>query len=309
MTSPMILSRRIALAVSLACAAIAVPQQVALAQALRTYEQVTNWAQLPAGTAWQDMMAVDIDAKGDIYALQRTPFKVMVFDSKGKFLRSWGEAMMLPKVHGFRIDREGNAWITDRGLHQVFKFTRSGRLLMELGTKGVAGDNDSKVALNGPADVAFGPNGDIFVADGESTNTRIVKFNKNGMFLKSWGTKGSEPGQLLVPHGIVMDSRGRLFVANRGNKRIEIFDQEGGFLGQIKTAVTPYGLFIGRDGIIYVADGTKGSESLSVINTRNEKVLAHIPGLNGSHMLTVDRKGAIYVAEVRGMALRKFVRK
>jgi DNA-binding beta-propeller fold protein YncE len=302
-------SQRLALAFCLASAAFAIPLDEALPQASRTYEQVPNWAQLPSGTTWQDMMAVDIDARGDIYALQRTPFKVMVFDSKGRFLRSWGEALMLPKVHGFRIDREGNAWITDRKLHQVLKFTRDGRLLMALGTKGVAGDNDSKVALNDPADIAFGPNGEIFVADGESTNTRIVKFSRDGKFLESWGTKGSEPGQLLIPHGIVMDSRGRLFVANRGNKRIEIFDQNGKLLGQIKTKVTPYGLSISRDGIIYVADGTKGSESLSVIDTRNEKILAHIPGLNGSHMLAVDRKGAIYVAEVRGMSLRKFVRK
>jgi DNA-binding beta-propeller fold protein YncE len=254
------------------------------------------------------MMAVDIDSKGDIYALQRTPFQVMVFDAKGKFLRSWNNGA-LPRVHGLRIDREDNVWITDRLLHQVLKYSRDGQLLMALGTKGVAGDNESTTALNGPADVAIGRNGDIFVADGESTNTRIVKYSKDGKFLKKWGSKGSEPGQLLIPHSIFMDSRGRLLVANRGNKRIEIFDQEGALLGQITSGITPYGLFVARDGTIYIADGTKGSESLTVLSGRSNKVLAQVPGLSGSHMLTVDRKGAVYVAEVRGTSLLKFIRK
>ena len=306
--SASIISRRVAVAVSLSAAVFAGPQQAASAQALRTYEEVVDWAQLPAGTTWQDMMAVDIDSRGDIYALQRTPFQVMVFDSKGKFLRSW-DTGKLPRVHGLRVDREDNVWITDRILHQVLKYTRDGKLLMEIGTKGVAGDNESQTSLNGPADMAIGPNGNVFVADGEGPNTRIVKYAKDGKLLKMWGTKGSGPGQLLIPHGIFMDTRGRLFVANRGNKRIEIFDQEGKLLDQITNAATPYGLFITRDGIIYVADGTDGSEGLTVLNTRNKKVLAHISGLKGSHMLTVDRKGAIYVAQVRGKSLRKFVRK
>lgn len=307
MKSSPTMSRRL-VATGLAVAFLAAPLQGAFGQAVRTYEEVTNWAQLPPGTTWQQMSGVDIDSKGDVYALQRTPSQVMIFNSKGKFLRSWGDGMF-PKAHALRIDRQNNVWITDRELHQVLKFTQDGKLLMELGTKGVPGDNDSKVALNGPADVVVGPNGDIFVADGESTNTRIVKYSKDGKFLKMWGTKGSEPGQLLVPHSIVMDSRGRLYVANRGNKRIEIFDQEGAYLGQITNAATPYGLAITPDGIIYVADGTAGSEGLTVLNTRNGKVLAHISGITGAHMITVDRKGAIYVAEVRGMAVEKFIRK
>lgn len=301
-------SRRFAIGLCLAAAASGIPSHAVRAQSDRTYVEQPNWAQLPPGTAWKDMMAVDIDSKGDIYALQRTPFQVMVFDAKGKFLRSWSNGA-LPRAHGLRIDREDNVWITDRLLHQVLKYSRDGHLLMALGTKGVAGDNESTTALNGPADVAIGPNGDIFVADGESTNTRIVKYARDGKFLKFWGSKGSEPGHLLIPHSIFMDSRGRLLVANRGNKRIEIFDQEGALLGKISSGITPYGLFVTRDGTIYVADGTKGSESLTVLSGRDNKVLAQIPGLTGAHMLTVDRKGAVYIAEVRGTSLLKFVRK
>lgn len=300
-------SRRL-VAAGLAAAIVVTPLQAAFAKAAWTYEKVATWAQLPPGAAWQDMSGVDIDSRGEIYTLQRTPSKVMVFDRKGKFLRSWGEGVF-PKAHALRVDRQGNVWITDRELHQVLKFTRDGRLLMELGTKGVAGDNNSEVAFNGPADVAFASNGDIFIADGESTNTRIVRYSKEGRFLSSWGTKGSEPGQLLVPHSIVFDSRGRLYVANRGNKRIEIYDKDGAYLGQITNAATPYGLAISRGGILYVADGTAGTEGLTVVNTRNGQVLSHFSGITGAHMISVDRRGAIYVAEVRGRAVEKFVRK
>lgn len=294
-------------AFSQAAAAKTASSQPAPAPKARTYEEVVNWAKLPEGTTWQDTMAVDIDARGNIYALQRTPFKVLILDSKGRYLRSW-DTGNLPGVHGLRIDRSGNVWITSRALHQVFKYTRDGRLLMTLGTRGVAGDNDSRVALNGPADVAFGPHGEIFVADGESPNTRVVKFSRDGKFLTSWGTKGSGPGQLMTPHSIVLDASGRLLVANRGNKRVEIFSQTGEYLGQIQSTMTPYGLWAGRDGILYIADGTKPVGSLSVLDMRTQTVLAQVSGLSGSHMLTVDRSGAVYVAEVAGKSLKKFVR-
>lgn len=278
----------------------------ALAQAERSYEEAINWAQLPAGTTWQDMMSVDIDTKGDIYVLQRTPSKVMVFNAAGKYLRSWGDGLF-PGAHGLRVDKQNNVWTTDRKLHVVRKFTRSGELLMTLGTAGVPGDNESKVSLNGPADMVIGPNGDIFVADGESSNTRIVKYSKDGTFLKSWGSKGTEPGQLQTPHSIVMDARGRLLVANRGNKRVEIFDQEGTYLGQITNVGTPYGLFLTRDGILYVSDAAKEGGGLTVLDMQSGKILAELTGFFGPHMLTVDRKGAIYLALVKGKALRKFV--
>ncbi|MFD1786188.1 peptidyl-alpha-hydroxyglycine alpha-amidating lyase family protein [Sphingomonas floccifaciens] len=289
-------------ATPVASAARAVPANLP-----RTYTQVADWATLPPGTGWQDMMAVDIDANGDIYALQRTPFAVLVLDAKGRFLRQWTTGN-LPGSHGLRIDRFGYVWITSRALHQVFKYTRDGKLLMTLGTRGVAGDNASRTALNGPADVAVAPNGDIFVADGESANTRIVKFSKDGTFVKSWGTKGDGPGQLMTPHSITFDTQGRLLVGNRGNKRIEIFDRDGGYRGQIATGVTPYGLFVTRDGTLYVADGIKPVGSISVLDLRSGRMLAHVPGLTGSHALTVDRTGAVYVAEVSGKSLRKFVR-
>ena len=274
-----------------------------------TYTPVDNWAQLPAGTKWETMSAVDVDAKGNVYAFQRgQPSKVMVFDAKGKLLRTWGEKMF-PSAHGLRIDRQGNVWVTDRELHQVIKFTPEGKVLLELGTKGVAGDNTSTEALNGPSDVVVGPNGDIFVSDGESPNTRVVKFSKDGTFVKFWGTKGSGPGQLDVPHSIVMDSKGQLYVANRSNKRVEIFDQDGKYIAQITDVGTPYGLAITKEDVLYVSDGSQGQDNVNIYDLKTKKVVGHIAGLTGPHMLSVDTHGTVYVAEVRGASIKKFTKR
>jgi len=274
-----------------------------------TYQQVPNWAQLPAGAKWEAVSAVDVDAKGNVYVFQRgEPSKVIVFDSKGKLLRTWGERTF-PSAHALRIDRQGNVWITDRGWHQVIKFTPDGKVLMELGRKGVAGDNNSTDALNGPSDVVVAPNGDIFVSDGESTNTRIVKYSKDGKFVKFWGSKGSGPGQLDVPHSIVIDSKGRLYVADRSNKRVEIFDQDGKYLDQMTNAGTPYGLFMTKDDVLYVTDGSQGKEDMTIVDTKSGQILGHVAGLTGPHMLSVDSTGAVYIAEVRGASVKKFVRK
>jgi hypothetical protein len=273
------------------------------------YQQVENWAQLPDGTKWAMMTAVDIDSHGTVYVYQRgVPAQVMAFDSSGKLLRSWSYGGGFPSAHGLRVDRDDNVWVTDRGWHQVLKFSPEGKLLLALGRKGVMGDNNSTDALNGPSDVAFGPNGEIFVSDGESTNTRVVKFTAEGKFIKFWGTKGSGPGQLDVPHAIAIDSKRRLYVADRSNKRIEIFDQEGGYLGVMTNAGTPYGLFIAKGDILYACDGSQGKNDVTVVDLKDQRVLAHFGGLTGPHMLSVDASGSIYVAETTGAAVKKFVR-
>ena len=275
-----------------------------------TYTLAANWAQLPPGTTWGRMTAVDVDSKGTVYVLQRSePSKVMAFDAQGRLLRTWGVGTF-PEAHGLRIDREDNVWITERQLHQVMKFSPDGRLLLEIGQKGVAGDNTSTDKLNGPSDLVFAPNGEFFVSDGESTNARVVKYSKAGQFLTFWGSKGSGPGQLEVPHSIAMDSRGRLYVANRTNKRIEVFDQDGKYLSQITNAGTPYGLFMTKDDLLYVVDGTQGNpdEFLTIVDTRNGTIVGQIHGLTGPHMVSVNARGDIYVAEVRGESVKKFVR-
>src|SRR5579862_401100 len=147
-----------------------------------TYQLVDSWAQFPDGGQWGVMSAVDIDSKGNIYALQRddkksnTKSQVLVFDSKGKFLKAWAVGMF-PVAHGLRVLADGNVWVTDHGVQQVFKFDPDGNLLMALGQKGISGDNNSQDSFNGVSDIAMGKNGDLFVADGEGKNTRVVKFS------------------------------------------------------------------------------------------------------------------------------------
>jgi DNA-binding beta-propeller fold protein YncE len=272
------------------------------------YHEAAGWAQFPPNVKWGLMTAVDLDSHGDIYALQRSDGgRVMVFAPTGQWLRSWGEGTF-PSAHGLRIDARDNVWITDRGLHQVLKFSPAGELLLALGKKGVAGGNDSTEALNGPSDLVVDPKGDIFVSDGESTNTRVVQFSSDGRFIRCWGSKGSGPGQLNVPHAIVMDTHGRLYVANRSNLRVEIFDQNGGYLGVMTNAGTPYGLFMTKDDLLYVSDGTPGRGYVTVVHVKSQKVLAKFGGLHGPHMIAVAADGAVYVAETQGNSVRKFVR-
>jgi sugar lactone lactonase YvrE len=279
------------------------------------YQLVENWAQLPQGMQWGVMSAVDIDSHGTIYAFKRSEpgekadamsSMVMVLDSHGKFLRSWGEHTF-SSAHGLRVLRDGFIWITDKTGDQVFKFSPDGELLMTLGKKGVAGDNNSTDALNGPSDVVIGKNGDIFVSDGESTNTRVVKFSKDGKFIKFWGTKGAGPGELNLPHNIAMDSEGRLYVADRTNKRIQVFDQDGKYLDQMTQFGAPAAIFITKDDTLYVVAGAP--ENRLTIGTKDGKVLSRVEGLNAPHWVTVDSSGAVYVAEVAGQSLLKFVKK
>jgi 6-bladed beta-propeller len=279
------------------------------------YQLVENWAQLPLGMQWGVMSAVDIDSHGTIYAFKRSEpgekagemsSMVMVLDPHGKFLRSWGEHTF-SSAHGLRVLRDGFIWITDKTGDQVFKFGPDGELLMTLGKKGVAGDNNSTDALNGPSDVVIGKNGDIFVSDGESTNTRVVKFSKDGKFIKFWGTKGAGPGELNLPHNIAMDSEGRLYVADRTNKRIQVFDQDGKYLDQMTQFGAPAAIFITKDDMLYVVAGAP--ENRLTIGTKDGKVLSRVEGLNAPHWVAVDSSGSVYIAEVAGQALLKYVKK
>jgi DNA-binding beta-propeller fold protein YncE len=177
---------------------------------------------------------------------------------------------------------------------------------MTLGKKGITGDNTSQDAFNGMADLAVAKSGDIFIADGEGPNTRVVKFSKDGKFIKWWGGKGTDPGQFNTPHSIAIDSKGRVYVADRSNNRIQIFDQDGKFLDQWTNFGTPWGLFIKGD-LIYVVDGS-ANNCLLIASTRDGKVL-EIEGLGNPTAVTVDSSGAIYVGEVNGTNVKKFVKK
>src|SRR5882724_9563732 len=191
-----------------------------------TYQLVEHWGELPAGTTWGVMTAVAVDPADNVYAFQRgePTSKVMVFNAQGKLLRTWGEnGFVYP--HGIRVLRDGSVWTTDRQAQLISRFDPGGKLLMTIGRNGVAGDNSSKDAFNGVSDVAMAANGDLFASDGEGANTRVVKMSKDGAFITFWGTKGAGQGELSTPHCIAMDSKGRVWVCDRGNKRLQVFDQ------------------------------------------------------------------------------------
>jgi DNA-binding beta-propeller fold protein YncE len=272
------------------------------------YQLVENWAQFPPGvTKWGAATGVAIDASDNVYVLHRNvAMPIMVFDRNGKFLRGWGQGMF-KTTHFLRVDPSGNVWITDRGDMQAFKFSSDGKLLMTLGKKGGGGDNTSQDTFNGMADVAVAKNGEIFLADGEGPNTRVVKFAPDGKFIKWWGGKGAEPGQFNVPHSIAIDSRGRIYVADRSNNRIQIFDGEGKFLNQWTNFGTPWGLFVKGD-LIYVVDGSENN-CLLIARTKDGKLLEKIEGLSNATAVAVDSTDAIYVGEVNGTNVKKFVKK
>jgi len=294
--------RRSGVAVALAAAA------VAAAVAAESYKLVEGWGALPAGQEWSEVTGVDIDRNGIIVAVRRSEPPILEIDASGRVLKMWGENRFV-WPHGFRIDKDGNLWVTDgraadgRG-QQVFKLSRDGRVLLTLGTKGVAGEGPN--IFNGPCDVAFGANGDIFVADGHQ-GSRVAKFSRDGRFVKSWGTKGEGPGQFNTPHAIATDSQGRLFVADRGNRRVQIFDQEGNFLDEWKQFGRPSGILITADDTIYVAD-VQEKKGITYGSAKDGVVRGTISGtLPESIAIAAD--GSLYAGETTtGRVLRKFIK-
>ena len=271
------------------------------------YVHVDHWAQLPPGYSWGTMSAVAIDGQGNIYGFQRDDptSKVIVFDAQGRYLKTWGEGAF-PYAHGMRALGDGGIWTTDRQAQVVLKFDADGRQLFSLGKKGVAGTMESTDAFNGASDVAMAENGDIFVSDGEGQNTRVVRFSKDGQFLKLWGSKGAAPGQLQTPHGIAIDGRGRVWVADRGNKRLQVFDQDGRYLDQMTQFGTPVSLAIQGE-TLYVA--SPAPENTVTVGTLDGEVLEVIRGLDSPHGIAVSVDGAVYVAQSGGKSIEKFVRR
>jgi sugar lactone lactonase YvrE len=310
------------------------------------YTSVENWAHMPAGRTWGSTSAVDIDPDGrSVWVAERCGKNscvgsdlptILKFDASGKLVRSFGAAMFI-FPHGMHVDREGNVWVTDGvppgsgavppsgGGHFVRKFSPEGKVLLTLGRPGKPGNGPD--TFNQPSDVVVAENGDIFVADGHGgkTNARIVKFSGTGKFIKSWGRHGTGPGEFDTPHGIAIDSRGRVFVADRANNRIQIFDQDGKFLEEWRQFSRPSGLFIDKNDVLYVADSesnTKrhpgGKRGIYVGSARDGKVTAFIPdpepnpdqsSTSGAEGVAADAQGSIYGAEVGPKTLRKYIKR
>ena len=249
---------------------------------------------------------------------------IMKFDASGKFVKSFG-ADLIAHPHGLYVDPEGNVWATDgvggnekaptKGF-QVFKFSPDGKLLLTLGTAGVLGKTET--TFNMPTDVVVAKDGTVFVADGgiaPDSSQRIVKFTRDGKFIKAWGTPGTGPGQFSEPHCLAFDSRERLFVCDRrGNLRIQIFDKEGMFLDQWAQFPGPSEIFIDKQDVMYVT-GNQAADAkqrgIYVGSAKDGRVTAFIPIANPSQeLLTVDADGVIWTTSFAPQSkVEKYVRK
>ena len=332
------MSYRMLLTFTLAAVAYAQPDAAPNSQP-NPYSTVENWAKMPEGRSWGSTSAVGVDRDGkSIWVGERcganscagkTDPPILKFDSSGKLVRSFGAGLLL-FPHGLHVDRDGNVWVTD-GLgkdgkgHQVFKFSPEGKVLLTLGKAGVAGSGPDE--FNAPSAVIVAPNGDIFVGDGHGrdTNARIVKFTKDGKFVKAWGKKGSGAGEIDIPHALAMDSRRRLFLGDRQNNRIQIFDQDGNYLDQWFQFSRPSGVFIDKNDMIYVADSESESVSknhdgwkrgIRVGRVSDGAVTAFIPdpvekttGTSAAEGVAADANGNIFGAEVGPKRLMKYVKK
>ncbi len=279
---------------------------------------VPNAVTLPDGVTMGAAAAVAFDAKGHLYVLTRGAQAFFEFDGNGAFVRAFGDKMFT-RSHGLRIDADGNLWATDVGAHVVVKLNPRGEVLLTLGTRGQAGEWNETAGtrlLNQPNDVAFSANGDVFVVQGHTPGTRgdarVLKFDRTGKFVTSWGGKGTGPGQFDVAHGAAVDAKGLLWVMDRENQRIQVFDASGTFVREMKYKGLPCSVAIGRD-YVYMVNGFAGQ---LVQLDLNGKVLAATgrPGkalgeFGEAHYLTIYRDGAIYVADTVKPALHKFVKK
>jgi sugar lactone lactonase YvrE len=273
---------------------------------------------LPDGMTMGATASVAFDAKGQLFVLTRGDKTFFEFNPDGTFVRAFGDKLFT-RSHGLRIDRDGNLWATDVGGHVVVKLDRQGQTLLTIGTKGEAGEWNEAAGsrkLNQPNDVVIAANGDVFVAQGHTPgpggDARVLKFDKAGKFIKSWGGKGSGPGQFQVAHGIAIDAKGLLWVADRENQRIQVFDQNGTFVREVTYKGLPCSIDIGQQ-FMYMVNGFAGQVLKLDLNG---KVLAAMgkpgkgPGEFGeAHMIAVSQKDEIFVADSVNAALVKFVKK
>jgi DNA-binding beta-propeller fold protein YncE len=284
-------------------------------------------AGFPAPWNFIQVSSVAITARGTVLVLHRGAYPILEFDGNGKLVRSWGDGMFsegkvaaIPQAnwtqdkshysaaygpagctacgaHSVRVDPQGNIWVIDAPGHIVYKLNADGKEIMRLGTKGAAGTGPRNFNL--PTDVAFAPNGDVYVTDGYGS-ARVVKFSHDGKYILQWGTRGKGPGEFGLPHNVVTDAQGRVYVADRDNQRIEVFDSNGKFLDQWTDTGGISGLFMTRDQRIWTG-GT--------LRDLNGKVLGRLsgPGTPGAHGVAATDSGDVYLAQLSGV-VQKFVK-
>jgi hypothetical protein len=303
------------------------------------YRTIDNIAPLPEGRKMGSTNAVAVDSHNNVWVAERcganscigsTVDPILEYDQSGKLLRSFGKGLFV-FPHGIYVDKQDNVWVIDAEAadgkgNQIIKFSLDGRILLRLGKAGVGGVGPDE--FNQPSDFVFAPSGDLYIADGHieaPSNARIVHLSKDLTFLEAWGTKGTAPGQFDCPHAIALDSRGRVFVGDRTNNRIQVFDPHGKFIAEWKQFGRPSGVRIVND-VLYVTDSESQNNPGGYghnpgwprgiwIGTVDGKVTGFIPdpkpsgGTSNPEGIFVDPRGTIYGASVGGRTVTKYVRK
>jgi DNA-binding beta-propeller fold protein YncE len=273
-----------------------------------------DFLKMPMGWYLQEVSGVAINSKDHIFIFHRGKHPLMEFDSEGNFIRSIAEDLFV-RPHGIRIDKYDNIWTTDVGSHVVLKFDPTLKLKLILGKWNAAGVQTSRYNLfahlfDMPTDVAFDSQDNVYVTDGYG-NSRVVKFDREGVFIKAWGSKGTAPGQFDVPHTIVIDDADLLYIGDRQNQRIQIFNANGDFIRAWENIGYACGLVLYKDKF-YMTDILNGT--LTEFSTEGK-----VTGTYGSigkrsgqfewpHMIAVDSKGSLYIAEIQTWRVQKLSR-
>ncbi len=301
------------------------------------YIEVETWpdpaisvAGTPAAWNFGQVSGVATSANGYILVLHRGAQSIAMFDPGGRFVRAWGDGLFSNgKVggiapgdrqpgqsgytavygaagchacgaHAIRVDPDGNIWVVDAPGHVIYKMDPTGRVLMELGSKGVAGA--TRTTFNLPTDVAFGPGGDIYVSDGYG-NARVVKYDADGHYLLEWGSRGTGPGEFGLPHNLQVDAQGRVYVTDRDNQRVQVFDGDGAFLNEWADIGGNSALFM----TAAAADGAQHLWTGGTLRTLAGEAMATLTGGNGGHGMTQTADGEVFVAQLAGR-VQKFVK-
>ncbi|MBX2844502.1 MAG: peptidyl-alpha-hydroxyglycine alpha-amidating lyase family protein [Flammeovirgaceae bacterium] len=277
-------------------------------------KSVPNFFKTPIDGNFLAVTGIAVNSKGHIFVFNKGNYQLMEFDPQGNYVRSIGIGLFTTP-HGLRIDNEDNIWTTDVDAHTVLKFDPNGQLLMVLGNSGTSGlydDSREMVLFFKPADIAFGSNGDLYIADGYG-NSRVVRLDKNGKLIRSWGEFGKKSGQFDNPHNIVIDTKGDVYVADRNNSRIQVFTNEGDYKTTWDSLIVgkPWGLAITANDEIYMSDGnaervlkldTKGN----ILGTFNKDPGTGPGQFRAAHGIAVGKNNDLYVTEVINWRVQKF---
>jgi DNA-binding beta-propeller fold protein YncE len=282
-----------------------------------TYEALPGWAKLPAGWSFLEVVDVTVDSQDRVYVFSRGEHPLMIFDREGNFLSSWGEGTFR-RPHGLTMAPKETLYLTDDQAHVVQQFTLEGRHLLTIGSPGKSAEFMSGRPFNQPTKVARDPrSGEMYVSDGYG-NARVHKFTPEGKHLFSWGEPGTDPGQFNLVHSVVTDRQGWVYVADRENHRIQIFDDRGQFLAQWNNLHRPCGLHLAGEGeqLVYVGELAPAypfnqnypniGGRISIFDLKGKR-LARLGDIHAGtephqflapHGLAVDSRGDIYVGEV-----------